>query len=141
MSIFGTAKGEEPIYTSISGDEMLAIVKEQGFVPEMTSDSDGDPVIKFQIEGMKCSIFFYDGKDGRYESIQFFTGFTDKVPYPKVNEWTRKRRFSRAYLDAKETINLEFDVPLSGGVRKEFLVEALRRWRRTFVSFVQFAWE
>jgi hypothetical protein len=138
MPIFGASRSEENLYTSITGEELLAIIREMGFVPELSKDSEGDPVVRFQIEGLKTSILFYEGKEGRYESLQFFAGFSDKVPLQKTNEWCRKKRYSRVYLDANDTINIEWDVTLAGGVRKEYIIEAVRRWRRIFLSVCEF---
>jgi hypothetical protein len=136
VAIFGTSTVEAPNYlAAISGDEMMAVLRRMGFAPELSHDSQGDPLIKFQVEGMKTLINFYNGTNGRYESLQFFSGFNDKVPLQKINEFAQQKRFARVYLDANETINIEWDVALDGGVRKEFLEETVLRWKRLLQIF------
>jgi len=136
MAIFGTGKvGDGTFYDSINGDEMTAIVREMGFVPELSKDNQGDPVVWFQIEGLKCAIFFYEKAGDRYKSVQFFAGFADKIPLEKVNEWSQKKRYSRVYANDEGHARIEYDLPLAGGVRKEYIVEAIGRWRRLMLSF------
>lgn len=133
-----TDKSQATLYTSISGEEMMAILKEMGFAPELSKDPDGDPLITFQIEGITNEIVFYDGTNGRYESIQFFTGSADKVPLQKVNEWNQKKRFGRVYLSSDGTINMDWNVALSGGVPKEYLEQALLRWKGVLMGYLFF---
>jgi len=139
MSIFGSSAGETPkFYESISAQEMMDILREMGFAPELSQDSGGDPRIRFQIEGLKNTIFFYGGTEGRYKSLQFFSGFNDKEPLQKVNEWGQKKRYARVYLDASETVNVEWDISLEGGVRKEFIEASVRLWKSLLRGFCAF---
>jgi hypothetical protein len=126
------------IYTSISGQELADIVHEMGFVPHLSTDKSGDPVIRFNIEGLTCTIWFYGVKDERANSLQFSTGFADKISPSKVSEWNANKRYLKAYLDTEGDVIGNMDVDLDGGVTQAFLVETLRRWRGVFLNFVDF---
>lgn len=140
MALFGTK--EEPkqqFFDTISGEELTAIIREMGFTPELGKDSQGDPIIKLQIEGMRTGVFFYGTKDGngRARSLSFYLGFSDKCPIEKINTWNAKKRFAKAYVDENGT-SFNFDVDLDGGVRREYFTEILKRWRGLVGEFASF---
>jgi hypothetical protein len=138
MGLFGTETKRRDYYDSISGPEMESLLKDSGFSCELTSDSRGEPMIKFYVESFRSLIFFYKVEGGRAQSIQFFAGFSAKPPVDQVNQWNRQKRFGRAYLDKDNDVCLEMDVDLEGGVRPEYIGEALRTWRALLVTFVGF---
>jgi hypothetical protein len=136
--LFNTERGPK-LFTTISGPEMVDIVREMGFLPELDSDGRGDPLIRFRIEGLRCIIGFYGVKEGRSNSIQFRAWFSEKLPLEKVNEWNLKKRFGKAALDGDGDLSIEMNVDLDGGVTDEYLREILKRWRAVFVNFVGYA--
>jgi hypothetical protein len=138
MSNFGDSAEKPKFFKSISGPEMADLVREMGFVPELTTDSGGDPLIKFRIESMMCLIYFYGNKDGRSDSLQFSAGFANKPAITKVNEWNAKKRFLKAHLDPEGDVIVNMDFEIDGGVTLEFFQERLKRWRAVFLSFTSF---
>jgi hypothetical protein len=130
---------KDSIYETVNGEELAAVVREAGFVPEITEDSQGDPLVRFRLEGLRTSIFTYGCEDDRCTSYQFMAGFSmdEKPGVEKVNEWNRLRRFGRAYVDTEQDPIIEMDVDLDGGVTHEYLVRTLTTWRAVFVSFLQ----
>ena len=130
----------DTIHTSLNGEEMAAIVKEAGFSPEVTKDSQGDPLIRFRLEALRCAIYFFGCKNDRCESYQFSAGFSmEKKPgQEKINEWNRTKRFGRAYIDAEQDPHIEMDVDLDGGVTHEYIVRTLSTWRAVFLAFVKY---
>jgi len=127
-----------PIITSVTGSDMMAVLKEMGFVPELTKDSDGDPLIHFQVEGTKCSIFYFEGTSGQYESIQYYVGYDNAPSLDKINEWNQGHRYGRAYLGTDGHARMEFDVPLYGGVSEDHLEQTVHRWKDLVSSFEDF---
>lgn len=138
MSMFGPTSSPSSIFTSISGEEMAELVREQGYTPELDRDSRGDPMIRFQVAGYTCLLFFYGVEDDRAASLQFRAAFRENVPIEKVNEWNRRKRFLKVYLDEDGDINMDMDVDLEGGVTREYLAERLRTWRAAFLACVRF---
>jgi hypothetical protein len=140
MGLFGDkeAAPAPKIISTVNGQELADIVREMGFVPELTTDPGGDPLVRFRIEGLMCLIFFYGVENGRSDSLQFSAGFTIKPALSKVNEWNAKKRFAKAHLDSDGDAIVQMDFELDGGVTKEFIQEQLKRWRGVFLSFASF---
>lgn len=75
----------------------------------------------FEMDGTK-TVLFNKGKDA-----QLYCGFTGKrVTLSRINEWNRKKRFSRAYLDQDNDAVLEADIDFEGGVTGETLLRFFR---------------
>lgn len=138
MGLFSSEAKRQDYCDSITGSEMEGVLKDLGFGSELTTDSRGDPLIKFHVEGFRSLILFYKLEAGRARSVQFFAGFSTKPPAQQVNEWNRQKRFGRAYLDKDGDVCLEMDTDLEGGVRREHVAEAVRTWRALLVAFVNF---
>jgi hypothetical protein len=95
-------------------------------------------MIRFRVEGYNCLLFFYGVEDGRAMSLQFRAAFREQVPMEKVNEWNRRKRFLKVYLDEDGDVNMDMDVDLEGGVTRAYLAERLRTWRAAFLACVRF---
>jgi hypothetical protein len=92
-----------------------------------SKDDDGD--IVWKIDGMKS--FMLISNDG--ESMQFHAAFGDgNATLKKVNDWNKKRRFSRSYLDDSGDPHLELDLDLAGGVTKSRIVDFLKTCTTSF---------
>lgn len=128
--------------TRISGEELLELFQEMGFVAELDAFGDGTPVLRFQVEGLKCLVLFYGIEgDGRARSLQFRAIFSDLLPLQKINEWHRSKRFPKAYLDTDGNVTVDMDVFLDGGVSREHIKESISSWRSGFLSFLSYASE
>ena len=138
MGLFGPKQSPATVYNTISGEEMAQIVREEGYAPELDQDPQGDPMIRFRVEGYHCLLFFYGVEDGRAMSLQFRAAFREQVPMEKVNEWNRRKRFLKVYLDEDGDVNMDMDVDLEGGVTRAYLAERLRTWRAAFLACVRF---
>jgi hypothetical protein len=55
-----------------------------------------------------------------------------------VNEWNRKRRFGKVYLDDELDPILECDVSFAGGEAREQFTAALARWQSLLAAFREF---
>jgi hypothetical protein len=128
----------DTIYRTISGEEMMQIVRDMGFSPELKTDSGGDPMIVFRVEGMKCLVLFFLVTGGRARSLQFMGAFAIKGTLEKVNEWNRRKRYGKAHLDNAGDWAIQMDVDLDGGARREYIEEALKTWRSIFSAFMAF---
>ncbi len=142
MGLFSNPKqGGTATLTSASGPEIEGILREMGFGPELTTDSKGDPKILFGVEGIRCLVFFYEVKDGRAGSIQFCSGFSDKLTPATANEWNRGKRFLKVYLDEDSEPYVDMDVDLAGGVTREYIMERVKLWKSLLLNFIRFVRE
>ena len=144
MSFFERAKGEqqsgpETIFRSISAEDLSAVLKDSGYLPEISKRSDGNPIIKFEVFGLRTVVFFFAPKDGAYEGFQFFAGFSlqNKPGQAKMNDWNVAKRFAKAYVDSDGDPTLEMDVDLEGGVTREFIAARIRTWRSVLGAFAR----
>jgi hypothetical protein len=113
------------LYTSITGPQLLQIMKDEGYAASLDSDED----IRWKIEGSNCLILFYSDNT----AIQFYYGVagTD-VTWDQVNAWNAGKRYSRAYLDKDNDPCLELDLDLEGGVSKARIEDFLRTCKLSF---------
>ncbi len=130
----GLVGSNETLIETVSGEELTLILREMGFSPELKTDRGGDPLVSFQIEGLKCFIACYGCQGARATSLQFGTGFSDKKPLETINAFNRATRFGKAYLDSDGDLMLTLDLALQGGVSRKYLEEMIRRWRGVFVG-------
>ena len=137
MSIFGSKAEDNGAYTRISPDQMMTILGDMGFRPELAQTSQGKPMIRFQIEGVRASIFFYGADDGKAKSLQFYAGFREKPALEKVNAFNCKRRFAKAYLDKDGEVCLDMDLDVEGGVLRAGIEEVVRDWCGCLAGFLQ----
>jgi hypothetical protein len=115
----------------VTAQEVAASLKAKGFQAEITSDKDGDPLVKSVYEGTKFSVYFYEcSNKQRCKSIQYATGFSmdGGIPVPKVAEWNRKKRFGRVYRDDDSDPWIEMDMDLEHGATTEALANNIDRW-------------
>ncbi len=100
-------------------EQMADVIRDVGFKAVITTDSDGDPMIKSSSQGADWSILFYGCTGGQTcTSVQFSAAFdlTDPMSGTPINDWNRDRRYGKAYLDAEGDPYLEMDVDLTHGV-------------------------
>lgn len=94
-------------------DSVSGFLAHMGVEPEVTTDNQGDPLIKVSDRGFQFSIYFYGCSDNRNcTSVQFYSGYKTEgsVSLEKINEWNTNRRFARAYLTDAGSARIEYDV-------------------------------
>jgi len=116
------------ILRSLSSEQLKAIMVGEGYA--VTTDDDGDLVWK--VEGYRALILF--AKDR--ESIQFRAAFGDgNATLRKVNEWNKRVKYSRSYLDDDGNPVLELDLDLAGGVTQLRILDFLKTCRVSFSAW------
>ncbi|WP_295388689.1 YbjN domain-containing protein [uncultured Thiodictyon sp.] len=103
----------------MTGDELAAILKEEGYVAKVEKPS----VVTMKIEGYKTLLLIADDN----ESMQAYAAFkSDKATLHRINEWNKTKRYSRAYIDKDGDPVIELDLDLVGGVQKERIADFIR---------------
>jgi hypothetical protein len=127
LALIATAgHGSAQSMERIGGEALQALMQSWGYRADLTTDKDGDPMIKTGMAGVKVGVYFYSckGEEKTCGSFQLSTGFVfkDKVPLTKVNEWNRKQRYMKAYLDPdEETLHVEYDLRMASGLTADYL--------------------
>lgn len=124
----------------MTGPEVAAWLQAAGYKAQLDKDSVGDPMIKSSTDGIKFTIYFYDCVKGRCRSIQFSTGFDlDKgLALEKTNEWNRKNRYLKAFLDDENDPYVQYDVNLNDGRTFSGLDDDFAVWINILPEFAKF---
>ena len=104
---------------------------------EVTTDSEGDPMIKSGVDGGEFRVLFYSCKGQRCGEIAYMSAFDmDKgTTYASMNEWNRRHRFGRAYLDDDMDPYLLMDVDFEHGATSEAIENSARTWTSVLPVF------
>lgn len=125
----------------MSGPEVAKWLRDLGYKAELGTDKSGDPMIKSGAEGISFDIYFYDCVEKpRCKAIQFSAGFDLKQPLTaaKINEWNRKNRYLKAYIDDEGDPHVEYDVNINAGRTKEGLSDDFAVWTSMIGDFTKF---
>lgn len=115
----------------ITVQEVARSLQAKGFQTEITTDKDGDPLVKSTLEGAKFSVYFYEcGGKPRCKSIQFAAGFAMKGAFDadKAAKWNRTKRFGRVYQDNENDPWVEMDMDMEHGATTEAMTNNIDRW-------------
>lgn len=115
----------------VTAQEVARALQNKGFQTELSTDKEGDPLIKSTYEGAKFSVYFYEcGGKPRCKSIQFASGFAMNggIAVARVAEWNRTKRFGRVYQDNDNDPWIEMDMDMEHGGTTEALENNVDRW-------------
>ncbi|MBO6719725.1 MAG: YbjN domain-containing protein [Rhizobiaceae bacterium] len=93
------------------------------------TDSYGDPKIDGRSAGEEYTVLFYGCTDNiDCRSIAFWTYWTVEVDLDRVNEWNKRERYGKLYVDNDGDLALEMDVNLSHGMDTRTFDEIANIW-------------
>jgi hypothetical protein len=130
--------GATALITGSSFDAIVAALESNGFSVELTTDSDGDPLIVSNDDEMPFSIYFYACVDGMdCEFIQFVSGWhiDGGTASETIAEWNADRVWGRAYLDSDNDPWIDLAVSLKGGVSAENFNDTVIWWLAVMDDF------
>jgi hypothetical protein len=121
----------------VTAQDIARVLQTKGYQTEITTDKDGDPLIRSTSEGVKFSVYFYECKGSpRCKSFQFVSGFSStNITVSRVADWNRTKRFGKVYLDQQSDPWVEMDVDVEHGATTEALANDLDRWILTLGTF------
>ena len=101
---------------------------------ELDYKSTGKNGYLIKLEGVKLLVFIENSG-----GIMLYCGFQGiKVNTVKINEWNKKHRFSRAYIDDSNDPVLESDLDFDGGVTLESLKIFITGFKSSATEYKQF---
>ena len=119
---------------NVSADaaKLVTVLQVAGYQADLSKDSTGDPMINSSTSGSKFVVLFYNCTNhADCTTIQFQTAWAMKVKptLTSMNEWNRKHRFARAYIDDEGDPGIMMDVNLDkGGMSPELFRDNLGVW-------------
>jgi hypothetical protein len=120
-------------------ESLVSALQAAGYGAKLEKDSGGDPMIVSAAHGHPFRVVFYGCKANRdCATITFAAGFDKKseTSLASINEWNRKNRFGRAYLDSEGDPILGMDVDLDdGGMSSALFTDNLEFWTAVAGAF------
>lgn len=121
-------------------DELVTVARGYGSAQKDRTRS-GMPMITGRMEGLKYGVYFYGCQNGaNCKNIQFAASFSGirGMTVDKINEWNRKYRFGKAYLDTDGDPVITMNVNLFGGVTRRNADDTWDWWKTVVKSFSEF---
>jgi putative hemolysin len=124
----------------MTGPEVAAWLQKAGYKAALSKDETGDPLISSAADGHDFKVYFYDCKDGRCKALQFSAGFDmkDGLTLAKANEWNRKNRYLKTYLDDDGDPYVQYDVNVNAGRTMAGLDDDFGVWTGMVGDFTTF---
>jgi hypothetical protein len=120
-------------------ETLVSALQAAGYSAKMEKDGTGDPMIVSGTNGHPFRVIFYGCKEHKdCATITLAAGFDKKsaTSLDSINEWNRKNRFGRAYLDEEGDPILGMDVDLDdGGLSRALFTDNLEFWAAVTGAF------
>jgi hypothetical protein len=118
--------------TAAKPETVVKALQAAGYSAKLEKDGTGDPMIVSAANGHPFRVIFYGCKANKNcATVTFAAGFDKKgaTSLESINEWNRKNRFGRAYLDDEGDPLLGMDVDLDdGGLSPALFADNLEFW-------------
>lgn len=120
-------------------ETLVAALQAAGYSAKLDKDATGDPMIVSAVNGHTFRVVFYGCKANKdCATITFAAGFDKKsaTSLASINDWNRKNRFGRAYLDDEGDPIIGMDVDLDdGGMSTALFTDNLEFWTAVTGAF------
>jgi len=122
------AAAVDDVVDTISVEELAELMEGEGYAVEVNNDR----FVQWKVDGYRCQVFVADDS----QAVQFHVSFSDgNATLKKVNEWNKRRRYSRSYLDKDGDPVLELDLGMSGGVTVDRIKEFFKTCRASYQAW------
>ena len=135
----GARVSQATVYNAVSGKEIQAMLTTEGYRPTLGKADDGDPQIKFKVQGKEIYIDFYDCNKTEFcGSLNISTGWAlkTKLKAADLNQWNADNRYIRVYTDEENDPFLEDDIDLDGGATMNNVKEFVKTYVAQLEDFV-----
>jgi len=124
-----------PVYYAAEVALVQQVLDEMELDYVVTLDEAADPVWTFTHSGILITMVTYDETTaGSYVALLFYAGWAagSEISLSAINDWNRRSRFGRAYVDETGDPAIELDLLLLGGVT----AQTIREYIEVFVASV-----
>lgn len=135
----GARVSQGTVYNAVSGKEISAMLSTEGYRPTLGKAEDGDPQIKFKVQGKEVYIDFYDCNKTEFcGSLNISTGWAlkTKLKATDLNQWNADNRYIRVYTDEENDPFLEDDIDLDGGATMNNVKEFVKTYVTQLEDFI-----
>jgi hypothetical protein len=113
----------------ISSQRALRLLNDAGYT-DAKVDQDDDIVAKF---GSETVLVLVGSEKNTVMKFRYTT--SRKAALSLLNEWNRKRKFTKAYVDQDGDTTLEMDLDFAGGITEARVVDAVRTFAQSLDLF------
>ena len=135
----GARVSQATVYNAVSGKEISVMLSTEGYRPTLGKAEDGDPQIKFKVQGKEVYIDFYDCNKTEFcGSLNISTGWAlkTKLKATDLNQWNADNRYIRVYTDEENDPFLEDDIDLDGGATMNNIKEFVKSYITQLEDFI-----
>lgn len=135
----GARVSQATVYNAVSGKEISVMLSTEGYRPTLGKAEDGDPQIKFKVQGKEVYIDFYDCNKTEFcGSLNISTGWAlkTKLKATDLNQWNADNRYIRVYTDEENDPFLEDDIDLDGGATMNNIKEFVKTYITQLEDFI-----
>ncbi len=127
------------VYTKINSKEMKKILDSMEIDYKQTTNATKKIIFKLRLANLNVNLRLLDCSSNQCESLQLYAGFSTRINVtPKqINEWNRKRRFTRAYLNPSQQPSIETDLSLKGGKTRANIKFFISHFRELVSKFAE----
>jgi opacity protein-like surface antigen len=139
LAVLFSAGAQAQMVTAQNPASLVGALQGAGYRAELTKDSQGDPMINSASSGSNFVVYFYGCTNNiDCKTIQFMSSYkTEKIPeLSLINDWNRRKRFARAWIENNGKTYLAMDVDIDdGGISSKLFEDNLEFWVSLMASF------
>lgn len=122
----------------VSGQEVLEVLREEGYEATLDTDETGDPMIRVRMSDLKVFVLFYDCANAHCGSLQFMVGldFDGGTSPAVVNAFNKTYRYATAYLDDENDPFLRYDFEVLHTRQREHIRSQIDTWKHMMDEFL-----
>lgn len=129
--------------TQIGTAQLADIIRESGFKAKVEHENDGGSFISSASNGYNTAVTMCgDNKGGEFSSFQFVLYLQNPdraVTLDTINRFNGRWRYAKSLLTVEgDTICLQMDVDLDGGVSQDYIAKRIALWDNLVGAFRAF---
>lgn len=124
-----------------SFDQIIAVLQKNGLPGELTTDSQGDPMIRSQSSDFSFIIYFYGCTDNKdCTMLQFVKGWDlpNGATLAKIDEWNSTKLWGKAYRNDEKDPWIAVLVNVEFGISADNLSSTVDWWKYVVPEFKEF---
>lgn len=146
LAIAGLGMAQPAIAQNVTAnaESVASVIRGKGFEVEITTDDDGDPMLRAEGKGYKFNVYFYGCTGGEdCTTLGLYSGWTgSSADVNQINEWNRENRFGRAYIDKDGDPVVEMDIDLDdGGMPRMLFEDHIEFWMSVMSQYSKYIFD
>lgn len=136
LALPATAPAQQ-VYNQISPQRLEGILSSMGYEYKKIDEGKGKHYYDLKVKGLTLRLTSFKGQDLMLDVL------LPAIEWKEINRWNGKAKFSRARLTqdsgGKDSVALEYNLDLLGGVTDDTIKQYLRTFENEIVNFDKFA--